>query len=211
VAFGLSLLIALAQATPSRAEAGRGAEPKRQWNVENERPPELAKEDAPEDRYMLAERPLRLGLEILVGGVAGGAVGGVFLLTASGLCKGTGLGNDEEDGCLAPALYSAATGFMLGLPLGVYLGGELWKGDGALGWTLMTGWALTGIGLAATVATNSPAVLAGSFAVVFTGSILAYELTSDRNIANARRRHGGVNVTPFVDWTRAGISVFGAF
>ncbi|MBL8783919.1 MAG: hypothetical protein JNJ59_03370 [Deltaproteobacteria bacterium] len=81
-------------------------------------------------------RPGRIGAEVglgLLGGTAGFFTGG---LLGYGIC-GLGGGGDREWGCLAPALLGAHLGAFAGISMGVYGGGELAGGDGALGWTFL--------------------------------------------------------------------------
>jgi hypothetical protein len=197
---------------PEQAPSPPSAAPPRRFAVDSERPPQPEPAGPPYgEHYTLAERPLRLGLELVLAGVTAAAGGLVIGLGRAALCGATGLGHSDEDGCLVPGLMFAVGGAMAAIPFGVYLGGELLRGDGSLGVTLGVGLGLGMVTVAAVAATNSGAVLAGAGVVTLVGSIAAYEITSDNNIVEAReRKHRSVYISPFVDGKSAGLIVFGA-
>jgi hypothetical protein len=179
---------------------------------DDERPPPLAAESAAlGDHYTLDERPMRPGLEILLGGVTAAAGGLVFGLGGGALCGATGFARSEEDGCLAPGLVLGYAGAMAAIPLGVYMGGELLGGDGSLATTLGVGWLLGAVSVVVTIAANSPVAVFGMAGATAVGSLVAYEATSERDIAAARgHERSAVQCMPFADGKRAGLLVFGA-
>jgi hypothetical protein len=177
-----------------------------------ERPPRLESADNTglHEHFTTDERPLRLFVEVLLGGTTGAA--GALLLGAvgAGLCHTTGLGRSDEDVCVVPMLMFASGGALAAIPVGVYLGGEVAGGDGSLALTLGTGWVLGGVSMALVRETDSPAVLGGSVAAVMVASILVYEVTSNKKITDAReRKRLSLRVAPVADVRHLGVLVFG--
>jgi hypothetical protein len=202
----------LPESEPEQVQSPPSAAASHAFAVDPERPPQLEPAGPAHGRhYTLAERPLRLGLELLSAGATAATGALVIGITGAGLCRATGIGESREDGCFAPGIMFAVGGAMVAMPFGVYLGGELLGGDGSLGVMLGVGLGCGVLSVAAVAATNSPAVLAGAGVATLIASIAAYELTSDSNIAEAReRQRRSVYISPFVDGERAGLLVFGA-
>jgi hypothetical protein len=183
----------------------------RRTGYDEERPPPLVPEGAAlGDHYTLDQRPMRPGLEILLGGATAAAGGLAFGLGGGALCGATGFARGEEDGCLGPGLVLGYAGALAAIPLGVYMGGELLRGDGSLGTTLGVGWLLGAVSFVVAAAVNSPEAVFGMAGATVIGSLIAYEVTSERNIAVARGlARGALQSIPFADGKSAGLLVLG--
>jgi hypothetical protein len=179
---------------------------------DTERPPPLAiAGTADDDHFTLDERPFRPGLEVLLGAATAAAGALVFGLGGSALCRATELGRSEEDGCLGPGLLFGYGGALAAIPLGVYMGGELLGGDGSLGMTLGVGWLLGAVSVAVAGAASSSTAVFGMAGATLVGSLVAYEVTSEANIEEARgQQRRRIHLSPFADGERAGLRVFGA-
>jgi hypothetical protein len=138
--------------------------------------PEQEAEWTPEPR---ARAPLGLRLVSETGlgaltAVAGGFVGGV---AGTGVCFALGHQN-QFLGCIVELYLGIGAGLVLGLPLGVWLGGNITGGDGGLGYTFLGALAGAAGGLLVVASSGSVPLLALlGFALPVVGGILGYELS----------------------------------
>ncbi len=117
------------------------------------------------------------GLVLGVAGLYVGFLGGAVSLSDSRARAGT-------DGFLQAGLYGGIVGASIGIPLGVYLVGNNFRGNGGLGWTYLCsvagGAAAFGLAVAAqdgNVPVGVP-ILAG-LVLPLAGAVVGYELSSD--------------------------------
>ena len=123
-------------------------------------------------------RGLRILAETGAGVLTGAGLGVAGLLAAGGLC-GAGLLGGGDFGCLGEMGFGALLGIGLGLPLGVFWGGEVTGGDGKLYGALLGIAAGLAAGALVSVAMGIPySVFYVSLPFILGGSIVGYELTT---------------------------------
>ncbi len=156
--------------------------------TEEEAPADEAEEDSQPEEPELEPEPewkpeprarapvgLRLLSETGFGALTTAGGGFVGMLGGVGVCLALGH-QTQYLGCLADMLIGGAAGLALGLPLGIWLGGNIAGGDGGIGYTYL-GAVVGGVGTVLILAlAQSPVAILG-FALPILGGILGYELS----------------------------------
>ena len=162
---------------------------------------ELEPEWEPEPR---ARAPLGLRLLSETGFGALTTVGGGFAggLAGTGVCLALGHQN-QFLGCLVELYLGIGAGLLLGLPLGVWWGGNIAGGDGGLGYTFLGALAggVGGILVVAASAQFPPLSLLG-FALPILGGILGYELSMSPEAPSLAL--GGTRLQPLLSFSPQG-------
>ncbi|RKH34544.1 GlsB/YeaQ/YmgE family stress response membrane protein, partial [Corallococcus sicarius] len=161
----------------------------------------------------------RVAVELL-GGTAGGFVGGTVLGSFGYLLGSATVGCDE---CLVVAVAGTAAGALIGIPVGTYAGGRLMKGRGTLGATVagsMVGWGATllGLSLANSGGGDAPAAVnIALFVLPMVGASVGFELshanTLQQEAAQAQARTSGVRLLPVATYSDKGprLALLGSF
>jgi hypothetical protein len=189
--------VAEEEATTSEAqEESEGAQEDSQLTE-----PELEPEWKPDPRVR-APQGLRVLSETGFGALT--TVGGGFAGTLVGLAVCPLFGHQNQKfGCLGDMLLGGAAGLVLGLPLGIWWGGNIAGGDGGLGYTYLG--ALVGtVGTVLVLGTASqlPFVAALGFVLPVVGGILGYELSMSPEAPSVAL--GGTRLQPLLSASSRG-------
>lgn len=217
-AFSLGSAPAFAQSPPwgegpAPSPSAPGLTVASSWTMAASPPPVPAMPPPPVIRPNPSARTERVLIEL-----GGGALCGL-LVGAGGLYVGvlTGLASDprRDDDILQTGLYGAVVGAGIGIPIGVYLVGSNFRGNGGFGWTLLGSLGGSGVtfGLAALARNDSlpvgVPVLAGLL-LPLAGTVLGYELSSQASVPPTRVSW---RVVPWVTGTAQGghLGLIGTF
>jgi hypothetical protein len=146
-------------------------------------------------------RLARIGVELVLGTLLGGALG------AAGAYAG--LNVDLANGNEAGVGFALGTSFgvALGVAPGVWAGGLSMGGDGSFGWTLLGSAGGTAISAALLAANSSPGMLFLGATIPLSSAILAYELSS--HVKRSKTAPSAAKVMPAISPRFVG--VVGAF
>jgi hypothetical protein len=117
-------------------------------------------------------RLARVGVEVILAALLGGAVGA----TGAYVGLNVDLANGNESG--VGLALGASFGVALGVAPGVWLGGLAMGGDGSFGWTLLGAAGGTAISAAILAVDSKPGLLFLGATIPIASAILTYELSS---------------------------------